>query len=215
MGNNISKTSTLYREANVVHSVLGEYTSVGDFSKVEESKLDDYARIDRYNYIWKSHIGRHSYTGKNTSIIDSSIGNFASISWNVTIGGANHNYNKITTHSFLYNDIDNIRPDNSGIAYDRFTEKCDIENDVWIGTGAIILRDVHIGNGAVIAAGSIVTKDVSDYAVVAGNPAKVIKYRFDENMIERLLKLKWWDWPDEKIKDNYHFFVDCNFERIR
>ena len=83
-----------------------------------------------------------------------------------------------------------------------------IGNDVWIGRSAIVLSGVNIGNGAVIGAGSVVTKDVPDYAIVAGNPAKLIRYRFDEHTIQELQSLKWWAWPDEKIKQYAEYFVD-------
>jgi len=76
-----------------------------------------------------------------------------------------------------------------------------IENDVWIGGDATILSGVTLGNGCVVGAGSVVTKSVPPYAVAAGNPARVVKYRFDPQTIEKLLDLKWWDWPIEKIKE--------------
>jgi chloramphenicol O-acetyltransferase type B len=75
-----------------------------------------------------------------------------------------------------------------------------IGNDVWLGSEAMIMAGVNIGSGAVIAARSVVTKDVAPYAVVGGNPATLIKYRFDEETIAKLLKLKWWDWSEEKVK---------------
>jgi len=75
-----------------------------------------------------------------------------------------------------------------------------IGDDVWIGSEAMILAGVNIGSGAIIAARSVVVKDVPPYAVVGGNPAQVIKYRFDEADIQSLLELKWWDWSEEKIK---------------
>jgi len=80
----------------------------------------------------------------------------------------------------------------------------EIKNDVWIGANAVILSGVTVGNGAVIAAGAVVTKDVPDYAIVGGVPAKIIKYRFAQEEIEILNQIKWWDWPDEKLKENRH-----------
>lgn len=76
-----------------------------------------------------------------------------------------------------------------------------IGNDVWIGMRAIILGGVRIGDGAIIGAGAIVTKDVPPYAIVAGVPARIIRYRFGEKQIERLLEIRWWDWSEEKIKE--------------
>lgn len=195
-----------YEGVFIKGSNLGDNVSVGDFTKIENSSLSSNSRIDRRNYISESIIGNHSYTGKNTTIINSKIGNFCSVSWNVTIGGANHDYKKITTHSFLYNNADKIRPDNIPPAYNRFTDICEVGSDVWIGTGAVVLRGVRIHDGAVIGAGTIVTKDVPPYAVVVGNPGKIIKYRFSEKIINDLLKIKWWEWEDSKITENYKFF---------
>lgn len=84
--------------------------------------------------------------------------------------------------------------------------KVRIGNDVWIGANAVILPGVTVGDGAVIAAGAVVTKDVKPYSIVGGVPAKLIKYRFEPWQIELLLKLKWWDWPLEKIKENITLF---------
>ena len=75
-----------------------------------------------------------------------------------------------------------------------------IENDVWIGAKSTIMSGVKIHNGAVVGAGSVVTKDVPPYAIVAGNPAKIVKYRFNEKQIQSLLKISWWDWTQDRIK---------------
>ena len=77
-----------------------------------------------------------------------------------------------------------------------------IGNDVWIGTEAMIMSGVTIGSGAVISARAVVSKDVPPYAIVAGNPALIVKYRFTEEKIEKLLNTKWWDWKEEKVKEN-------------
>jgi serine acetyltransferase len=76
-----------------------------------------------------------------------------------------------------------------------------VENDVWIGAKSTIMSGVKISNGAIVAANSVVTKDVPPYSVVAGNPAKIVKYRFTEEQIHELLKISWWDWDEEKIKN--------------
>ena len=83
-----------------------------------------------------------------------------------------------------------------------------IEDDVWIGSNSVILSGVKIGRGAVIGAGSIVTKNVPKYAIVAGNPAKVIKMRFNDEEISKLEKLKWWEWSYDRIKENADFLKD-------
>lgn len=89
-----------------------------------------------------------------------------------------------------------------------------IENDVWIGVGAIILNGLTVGNGAVIGAGSVVTKDIPPYAIAVGNPARVIGKRFDDETIEKLLEIKWWYWPDKKIERYVDELTSMNVDRL-
>ena len=193
----------LYKDVYVFNCNLGCNISIGDFSKVINSSLDDNVRIDRNNHIDSSIIGRFTYTGRNTVILHSNIGAFTSISWNVSIGGANHDYNRMTQHSFLYNSDNFLVPESESPAYDRFSNDITIGHDVWIAAGVVITRGITIGHGAVIGANSVVTKDIPPYAIAAGIPAKILKYRFDDNIIDKLLKLEWWLWPQEKIRDNF------------
>lgn len=131
-----------------------------------------------------STVGKYTFIGDNSGVTKTVIGNYCSIGSSVTIGPGEHPITEISTsHLFL-----------KGNPYEEFTQKdCIIGNDVWIGTGSIIRRGVKIGNGAVIGANSFVNKDVPDFAVVAGNPARVIKYRFNEETQKRILETKWWD----------------------
>jgi virginiamycin A acetyltransferase len=89
-----------------------------------------------------------------------------------------------------------------------------IGNNVWIGDNVIILSGVKVGDGAVIGAGSVVTKDVAPYAIAVGNPARVIKKRFSDEIINSLIKIHWWDWSEEKITKNRAFF-EMNFSNIK
>lgn len=93
-------------------------------------------------------------------------------------------------------------------------EKCDVTigNDVWVGANSVIMSGVKIGDGVVIGASSIVTKDVPPYSIFAGNPAKLIRMRFDPKTIKSLLEIKWWDWKIQRIKDNMAFLLSSNVE---
>ena len=204
----VDVSAQIYKDVRVKKSQVGNWCSVGDHTKMDFSQIDEYVRIDRFNHLYYANIGRRSYTGQNTVIMHTKIGAFCSIAWGVTIGPANHSYDRISTHSFLYNNVDGIRPENEDVAYDRFSEKCELGNDVWIGAGATILRDVVIGDGAIVASGAVVTKDVPPYAIVAGVPAKVIKYRFSDEIIQKLLEMQWWNQKDNFIRDNYRFFSE-------
>ena len=210
----IDSSSALFFKAKVQNSQIGKNCTVGDFTRVVNCILDDYVRLDRNNFILKSNLGSYTYTGKSSVIMHATIGKFCSISWNCTIGPGEHDYNKITSHDFLYNDYNNLRPMKNPLPYDRYINKMVIGNDVWIGCNATVLRGVTIGNGAVIGANSLVNKDVPPYAIVAGSPAKIIKFRFPVKTIEKLQKLKWWNFSANFIRDNYSSFISDNIEDV-
>lgn len=143
--------------------------------------------------------GKCSYISRDSQIWskDTEIGNFCSISDGVHICLPMHPINFFSTSPYLYQPhLNYIKINNTDVNINPVI----IKNDVWIGAGALIMQGLTIENGAVIGAGAVVTKDVPPYAIVGGVPAKVIKYRFDEKTIKELLELKWWDLPDEKIK---------------
>lgn len=191
----------IYGNVIVKDSVLGNRISIGNDSVVKNSNIAEYCEVERRNMVRDSVIGRVTYTGAGTSIIWASIGAFCSISRMVDIGGNQHNYNAFTTMpTYKFEQLI------TGKAIEHPKETMiHIGNDVWIGEGASILRkkDLVIGDGAVIGAGAVVTKSVPPYAVVGGVPARIIKYRFDNETVNELLSIKWWNWPIEKIKNNW------------
>lgn len=130
------------------------------------------------------------------------IGRYSSFARGLTILRGNHPLNFKSTHPFFYN------PSLGYVEKLLITRtKTDVGNDVWIGANVTILPSVsHIADGAVVGAGSVVTKDVPPFAVVAGNPAKIIKYRFSEETIKRITQSAWWDLNIEQIKGNPHQF---------
>lgn len=195
----------IFKSAFVKGCELQQNTIIGDYTRTENSIFHRNVRIQRNAMIYHTEMHDYSYTGKNCTIWHATIGKFCSLSWNLSIGGANHDYSRTTTHSFLYApEFGFIDEPNAN--YNRFESQCIIGNDVWIAANACICRGVTIGDGAVIGAGAVVTKDVPPYAIVAGVPARVIKYRFDEKSIEKLLNIKWWDFPENVIKNNINLF---------
>ena len=144
-------------------------------------------------------VGRCTYCGDNVVVSSpkTTIGSFCSLASNISIGPGDHPLNYLSSSSFFY--MDNLGwSDKQGI--NIFLKHCIIGNDVWIGDNVFIKGGITIGDGAVIGAGAVVVKDVPPYAVVGGVPAKIIKYRFDDAIIQKLLKIKWWDFPDEILK---------------
>lgn len=135
------------------------------------------------------------------------IGRFCSIADGVELElGTDHNIDRISSYPF-----DNLNAWAPGDLelYHRPNEIY-IGNDVWLGSGSKVLHGITVGDGAVIGAFAVVSKDVRPYAVVVGNPAKEIRRRFDDESVERLLELRWWDWPEEKIRKNLPALVSCD-----
>ncbi len=168
---------------------------IGMFSTIIESEIGKRSKIGALCAINKSKIGSYCWIGDRGNIFNAEIGNYAAIAWDVTIGPGEHNYKLASSHSFLWNPYWKAVNKQT---YKPSKKKCKIGNDVWIGAKATILGGVSIGDGAVIGAGSVVTKDVPAYAIVAGVPARIIKYRFEKETIEKLFKSKWWDYEPKK-----------------
>ena len=138
--------------------------------------------------------GRNCYIHPNTKI-----GKYCSIANYVMIGPGQHPQKFLSTSSFQYVPETYLLEDSTIENYKPY-KQCIIANDVWIGIGAVIQDGVTIGDGAIIGANAVVTKDIPPYAVVGGVPAKIIKYRFSQEVIEKLLRLKWWDLDIRYIK---------------
>ncbi len=181
-----------------------------------KARILDFLKLTSYHKRRRKHnIGEHSYICHGTKIAKTAIiGKYCSIADNVCIGFGSHPLNLLSTSPFLYNkrhiyQVGYMGMDEKNLITCKRTKRPNtiIENDVYVGYGAIILGGVKVGNGAVIGAGAVVTKDVEPYSIVAGVPAKLIKYRFNEDQRQRLLELKWWDLPEK-------FIVKLPFENI-
>lgn len=192
---------------------------IGRHTKVRMAKIEEYVRIGNFDNVQCGDIKSYTYLGDYCELPQTSIGKFCSIAGHVILAAGNHPMSYVSTSPYTY-DVMHGSFTNRKLYLDEFyytdDEKrylCKIGNDVWIGTGAILVcgsKALHIGNGAVIAAGAVVTKDVPPYAIVAGNPAKVLRYRFSNEVIEKLEKQKWWDKDQEWIKSHVNDFINVN-----
>ena len=180
---------------------------------IKGSLVHKTAKICPGAHIVNSHIDRYSYIGNFSTVLYCRIGKFCSIADNCEIGGGSHPTNWVSTSPVFYSGKNVLEKNFSNNEYKEFVQTS-IGNDVWIGSKCLIKGGITIGDGAVIGMGSVVTHDVPPYEIWAGNPAKFIKKRFDDEIISELLKSKWWEFNDiELIKignsfNNVKSFLD-------
>ncbi|MEM6428380.1 MAG: DapH/DapD/GlmU-related protein [Deinococcota bacterium] len=187
----LSKSPNVHTDATIRDSTLGAWTDIGAHTQIVESSIGDY-----------------SYIVKHCQVIYSTIGKFCSIASYVRLNPGNHPIDRPTSHHMTYRaamfgfaeedeaDFFNWRRDHPVI----------VGHDVWIGHNATVMPGVTVGNGAVIGAGSIVTKDVAPYSIVAGVPAKRIRMRFEDDVIDKLTRMAWWNWSREVLEQRFSDF---------
>ena len=168
---------------------------------------------DRWPGNWAT-VGNHTYGHPEIQEPGSSslvIGKYCSIADHVIIVMSNHRTDVITTYPFY--SLSFLWPEASSLGSDHSASgPLIIGNDVWLGVRSLILPGVSIGDGAIVAAGAVVTKDVPPYAIVGGCPATVIRHRFDPAAIAALLRIKWWCWSDDMVAEKMHFIMSPDIE---
>ncbi len=182
----LSETPFIHPTARVDDCVLGKYTEVGLGCRVAHSTLGDY-----------------SYCVENTQIAYATIGKFSNIAAHVRIYASMHPMGRASLHHFTYRSswyFDGEEDDQSFFDW-RASTPISIGHDTWIGHGAVIMPGVTIGTGAIIGSNAVVTKDVADFAIAVGVPAKPIRQRFPDAIAARLMTLAWWDWSHEKLHE--------------
>ncbi len=178
---------------------VGEYTMYNDF-------VSDPANFEKNNVLYH-------YPVNNDRLI---IGKFCSIACGAKFifTSANHTLKSLSTYPFpIFFEEWGLEKKNVSTAWDNRGDIL-IGNDVWIGYEAVIMSGVSIGDGAIIGTRAVVTKDVPPYTIVGGVPAKKIRMRYDDEKIEKLTQLKWWDWPAEKIRENLSFIMNGEAEKL-
>ncbi len=191
----LSEVPFIHPSCKIKDSKLGAYTALGPNTSISESVFDDY-----------------SYTAGNVSIVWSTIGKYCSIANGTRINPGNHPQWRVTQHHSTYRrkryGFDEA--DDSEFFQWRKDHHCVIGHDTWLGTRVIVMPGVKIGIGAVIGAGAVVTKDIGDYEVAVGVPARVIKKRFSEDQIKRLLASEWWNWERNVLEERFNDLLNLD-----
>lgn len=176
---------------------------------IKNCELEEYTEVGISNRLENVQLGKFSYTGEYCILQNVIVKNYSNIAAMVRIGATDHPIERPTLHHFTY------RRKMFGLANEddieffkaREARKTIVGHDTWIGHGAIIKPGITLGNGCVVGSGAVVTKDVEPYAIVVGNPARVLRYRFNMKQIVALEKIAWWDWPTEKVMNNWEDFT--------
>jgi phosphonate metabolism protein (transferase hexapeptide repeat family) len=185
MAKALGGTPLVHPTARVTNSTLGRYTELGEGAVMLNSAMDDY-----------------SYAVRFADIANASIGKFVNIASYVRIGATDHPMDRASQHHFLYRSADywdDAEHDEAFFAH-RASRRATIGHDTWLGHGSMVMPEVTVGHGAVVAAGAVVTKDVPNYAVVTGVPARFMRWRYEPALAERLIALAWWDWDHDRLR---------------
>lgn len=176
----------LHPDVDLTEVQMGRFVEIGKGSRIAFTTIDDYSYCDRY-----------------ADIANASIGKFSNIASFVRIGATDHPMDTASLHHFLYRSADYWEDTDNDTAFfaHRKSRRAHIGHDTWIGHNAMIKPEVTVGDGAIVAAGAIVTKDVAPYTIVAGTPARVMRLRQPGEIAERLIALAWWDWDHTRIRN--------------
>lgn len=166
---------------------------------IKNSFISKFSKVEAGSQVVNSTFEKHSFCGYNCTILNTKIGKYTSIASDVKIGLVQHPIDWLSTSPVFYKGRDSIKTKISEFEFNNKVTTI-IGNDVWIGEGCFIKQGVIVGDGSIVGMGSVVTKDVEPYAIVVGNPAKLIKYRFSIEIIAKLENLKWWDLDEELLR---------------
>lgn len=183
-------------------AALGPEPVIHEGAQVRDCRLGAYVEVGARTRLAETTLGDYSYVANDSDLISTTVGKFCSIAAMVRVNPGNHPMGRASQSHFTYRAAQYFpgEPDEAAFFDWRRAHPVAIGHDVWIGHGAVVLPGRSVGTGAVVAAGAIVTKDVAPYAIVAGNPAKVIRPRFPAAVARGLEALAWWHWDHARLR---------------
>lgn len=207
MGNIMSNIRSLFSGSGWLRYGLARLQRKMSLSAIKASNIDATSVVESGCQVVSSTMLRHSFCGYDCTILNTKIGAFCSIADNVYIGGSAHPIHFVSTSPVFLSHRDSVKEKFSHHDFYDLPETI-VGNDVWIGYGARVKAGVRIGNGAVVGMGAVVTRDVPAYGIVGGNPARLIKFRFDDETCEAIEQTQWWNYDDEKLREQAIHFQD-------
>lgn len=198
------KAESVHRE-----KTLGELPYIHPSCLIHDSHIGSWTEIGENTFMSESTFDDYSYIAGDGQIIYATIGKFCSIASHVRINPGNHPMERVTQHHMTYRrKLFGFGEDDAEFFAWRRSHQCVIGHDVWIGHNATIMPGVSIGTGAVIGAGAVVTKPVDPYTIAVGVPAKPIRKRFSEDVIDKLLHIAWWEWDRRLLVERFDDLLD-------
>ncbi len=173
-------------------------------ASLHDCKIGRFCEVKEQVLMRSSRLGDYTYVERHSELIYTQTGRFCAIAADVRLNALNHPIDRVSQHKFTYraNEYFVGKKLDHAFREQRLAEgKVVLGHDVWVGHGAIVLPGVTIGTGAVVGAGAVVTRDVEPYAIVAGTPARFVRWRFEPEIGQRLLRLEWWNWSHDRLAD--------------
>lgn len=198
-----------FRRAKLLWKFKNKELTIGLGTNIKNAEIGFRIFMEDSTIFANSTIGDYSYISSDSHIRNARIGKFCSIGPGVKINIGNHPSDMVSTHPAFYANHTRLKTFSDKMYFEEFKE-VNIGNDVLIGMDAIILSGISIGDGAIVTSRAVVTKNVPPYAIVGGVPAKLIKYRFSEEIIEKLKTIEWWNKDENWLKSNYLTFHNPN-----
>jgi len=181
---------------------LGEAPFIDPTARARDCRFGRFNEVGARTRLAECSMGDYAYVVNDSDIIYTTIGPFCSIAAHVRINPGNHPLDRVALSHFTYRaSAYGLGEDEAGFFDWRRAKPVTLGPDAWVGHGAIILPGVTVGIGAAIGAGAVVTKDVPDFAIVVGNPGRVLRYRFPPEIQAALKRIAWWNWPDAKLRE--------------
>lgn len=191
------------------HKQLSEKPTIHANCYIRDSHIGPWTELGMGTTLMESTFGAYSYAAGDVSIVYADVGRFCSIASHVRINPGNHPMWRVTQNHFTYRRaMYGFGEDDQEFFEWRRAHRCTIEHDVWLGHGVIVMPGVKIGIGAVVGSGGVVTKDIPPYTIAVGVPARPIKLRFAEPIVEKLLAIRWWEWDHATLGQRFDDLLD-------